>query len=233
MRSRARDLFSGIAPNYDGPAEVFSLFQYSRWHSFLLSQLRLSDPARVLDVATGTGAVALKAASRLGVQVVGADITGPMLRRAMARGAALGLERRLQWVECDAEALPFADAAFDAVTATYLLRYVSDVPETVAELSRVLKPGGMILYLDFAVPRGVAGPLWRLHTSLVLPLGGALLSPGWRRVGGFLGGSIRRFCREWPEGRLLALWRELGFADVQAKRLSLGGALAIWGRKVP
>jgi demethylmenaquinone methyltransferase/2-methoxy-6-polyprenyl-1,4-benzoquinol methylase len=134
-------------------------------------------------------------------------------------------------VECTAEAAPFADGAFDAVIFSYLLRYVADVPATLSELARALKPGGTMASLDFAVPRGIWYPLWRLYTAIGLPLGGALLSPAWRRVGSFLGPSIRGFYRRWPEERLLQIWRESGFPDAQARRLSLGGAIVIWGTK--
>ena len=227
----ARRLFSGIAGNYDRPAEVFSLLQYSRWHRFLLSKLPPLEEPRVLDIATGTGAVALKLVQRPDARVIGADITRPMLMRAKERAAQEGLSHRLDLVECTAEAVPFADGVFDAVIFTYLLRYVSDVPSTLRELARVLKPGGAMLSLDFAVPGPMAYPLWRLYTSLVLPLGGAVLSPSWMRVGAFLGKSIRGFYRQWPERRLAELWRECGFPHVAAKRLSLGGALVMWGVK--
>jgi len=227
----ARRLFSGIASNYDRPAEVLSLLQYSRWHRFLLSKLAPLDGARVLDMATGTGAVALKVAQRPGARVVGADVTRPMLVQAKARAAREGPSPRLELVECTAEAVPFTDGAFDAVIFTYLLRYVSDVPSTLRELARVLRPGGIMLSLDFAVPGPMAYPLWRLYTSLVLPLGGAVLSPAWMRASGFLGKSIRGFYRQWPEGRLTDLWRECGFPRVASKRLSLGGALVMWGVK--
>jgi demethylmenaquinone methyltransferase/2-methoxy-6-polyprenyl-1,4-benzoquinol methylase len=227
----ARHLFSGIAPNYDRPAEVLSLFQYSRWHRFLLSKLPQTYGARVLDIATGTGAVALKVARRPGVSVVGADITRPMLVQAKARAARQRLLDRLELVECTAEAIPFPDSVFDAVIFTYLLRYVVDVPSTLSELARVLKPGGVMVSLEFALPGPLVYPLWRLYTSLVLPLGGAVLSPSWMRVGAFLGKSIRSFYRRWPERRLVELWRECGFAQVASRRLSLGGALVMWGVK--
>jgi len=87
--------------------------------------------------------------------------------------------------------------------------------------------------LDFAVPAPVLYPLWRLYTSLVLPLGGAVLSPSWMRVGAFLGGSIRGFYRRWPEHRLAEVWRECGFPRVASRRLSFGGALVMWGTKAP
>jgi demethylmenaquinone methyltransferase/2-methoxy-6-polyprenyl-1,4-benzoquinol methylase len=165
------------------------------------------------------------------VRVIGADITRAMLLQAQARAARDGRGSAIDLVECTAEAIPFPDAAFDAVIFTYLLRYVSDVPATLRELARVLRPGGVMLSQDFAVPRGVFYPLWRLHTDLVLRLVGALISPGWRRAGAFLGGSIRDFYRRWPEDRIVDLWRECGFPDVRAKRLSLGGALIMWGTR--
>lgn len=228
----ARRLFSPVASSYDGPAQVLSLFQYRRWHRFLLDQLQLTTPALVLDMATGSGGIALRLAQRPALQVIGADITRPMLRQAQARARGNGIHPPLQLVECTAEAIPFADAVFDAVIFSYLLRYVSDVPATLRELARVLKPGGMMLSLDFAVPKGMISlPLWRLYTALVLPAGGALLSLAWLRVGVFLGKSIRSFYRRWPEETLVGLWRQCGFPDVEARQLSLGGALVMWGRK--
>jgi len=221
-----RRLFSPIASNYDRPAQVLGLLQYSRWHDFLLSRLDLPPQGHVLDMATGTGALAVRLARLDGLRVTGADITRPMLLQTAARSGG-----RVDLVECTAEAAPFANASFDAVIFTYLLRYVADVPATLAELARALKPGGTMASLDFAVPRGIWYPLWRLYTAVGLPLGGALLSPAWRRVGSFLGPSIRGFYRRWPEERLLQLWRESGFPDAQAKRLSLGGAIVIWGTK--
>ncbi|MBF8286335.1 MAG: Methyltransferase type 11 [Dehalococcoidia bacterium] len=221
-----RRLFSPIASNYDRPAQLLGLLQYSRWHDFLLSRLDLPPNARVLDMATGTGALAVRLARLDGLRVTGADITRPMLLQTAARSGG-----RVDLVECTAEAPPFAGGAFDAVIFSYLLRYVADVPATLTELARALRPGGTMTSLDFAVPRGIWYPLWRLYTAVGLPLGGALLSPAWRRVGSFLGPSIRGFYRRWPEERLLQLWRESGFPDAQAKRLSLGGAIVIWGTK--
>jgi demethylmenaquinone methyltransferase/2-methoxy-6-polyprenyl-1,4-benzoquinol methylase len=221
-----RRLFSPIASNYDRPAQVLGLLQYSRWHDFLLSRLDLPPQGHVLDMATGTGALAVRLARLDGLRVTGGDITRRMLLQTAARSNG-----RVDLVECTAEAAPFAKAAFDAVIFSYLLRYVADVPATLAELARALKPGGTMASLDFAVPRGIWYPLWRLYTAVGLPLGGALLSPAWRRVGSFLGPSIRGFYHRWPEERLLQLWRESGFPDAQAKRLSLGGAIVIWGTK--
>jgi demethylmenaquinone methyltransferase/2-methoxy-6-polyprenyl-1,4-benzoquinol methylase len=227
----ARPLFSGVASSYEVASQLFSYGQYRRWHRILLEQLNLPTPATVLDMATGTGALAFRLARRPQVRVVAADITRAMLLQAQARAARDGRTPAIDLLECTAEAIPFPDAAFDAVIFTYLLRYVSDVPATLRELARVVRPGGMMLSQDFAVPHGVFYPLWRLHTDLVLRLGGALISPGWRWAGAFLGASIREFYRRWPEERIVDLWRECGFADVKARRLSLGGALVMWGTK--
>ena len=227
----ARPLFSGVASSYEFASQLLSYGQYRRWHRYLVEQLTLPASALVLDMATGTGAIAFRIARRPQVRVVAADITRAMLLQAQERAARDGHPPPIDLIECTAEAIPFRDAAFDAVIFTYLLRYVSDVPATLRELTRVVRPGGMMLSQDFAVPRGVFYPLWRLHTDLVLRVGGALLSPGWRRAGAFLGGSIRDFYRRWPEESIVRLWRECGFPDVQAKRLSLGGALVMWGTK--
>jgi demethylmenaquinone methyltransferase/2-methoxy-6-polyprenyl-1,4-benzoquinol methylase len=227
----ARPLFSGVASSYELASQLLSYGQYRRWHGSLVEKLVLPEPALVLDMATGTGAVAFRVARRPQVRVIAADVTRAMLLQAQARAARDGRPPPIDLIECTAEAMPFPDAAFDAVIFTYLLRYVSDVAATLRELTRVVRPGGMLLSQDFAMPRGVFYPLWRLHTDLVLRLGGALISPGWRRAGAFLGGSIRDFYQRWPEERILDLWRECGFPDVRAKRLSLRGAIIMWGTR--
>jgi demethylmenaquinone methyltransferase/2-methoxy-6-polyprenyl-1,4-benzoquinol methylase len=225
----ARRVFSPIARDYDAPAVVLSLFRYRAWHRFLLSRLDLPPGARVLDMATGTGTIALDLLQRPGIEVIGGDVTRAMLRQAQQRADTSALD--LQLVECTAEAPPFAEGAFDAIAYAYLLRYVHDVPGTLSALGRLLKPGGMMVSLDFAIPRGVWYPLWRLYTGAVLPAGGLLFSRNWQRVGAFLGPSIRDFYRRWPEDRLLSAWRDAGFCDVRSRRLTLGGAIAIWGTK--
>jgi demethylmenaquinone methyltransferase/2-methoxy-6-polyprenyl-1,4-benzoquinol methylase len=134
-------------------------------------------------------------------------------------------------VEGRAEELPFADASFDALTFTYLLRYVDDPAATLRELARVVRPGGTIASLEFALPRGPWRPLWELYVRVGLPGAGRVLSPGWHEVGRFLGPSIRGFCTRFPLPRVLELWRDAGIEDVHAQRLSLGGGVVIWGRR--
>ena len=223
-----RRVFLPIARDYDTPALVLSLFRYRSWHRFLLSRLNLSPGARVLDMATGTGAIALDLHQR-GVNVVACDVTGAMLRRAQERASRA--DARLSLAECTAEAPPFKDGSFDAITFAYLLRYVQDVPGTLKSLGCLLKRGGTMASLDFAVPHGIWYPLWRFYTAAVLPAGGRLFSRDWQRVGAFLGQNIRDFNDRWPEDRLLSAWRDAGFTDVRSRRLTVGGAVIIWGTR--
>jgi demethylmenaquinone methyltransferase/2-methoxy-6-polyprenyl-1,4-benzoquinol methylase len=99
------------------------------------------------------------------------------------------------------------------------------------ELARVVRPGGVVAMLEFGVPRGVWRPLWELYVRVGLPGAGALVSPAWRDVGRFLGPSIRGFYERYPLEAVLGLWRDAGLRDVQARRLSLGGGVVVWGRR--
>lgn len=220
-------VFSPIARGYDTPALVLSLFRYRAWHRFLLSRLDVPPCSRVLDMATGTGAIALDLLQRR-LEVVGGDVTRAMLRQAQKRAAG---NAGLDLVECTAEAPPFKDGSFDAITFAYLLRYVHDVPSTLDALRRLLKPGGVMASLDFAVPRGVWYPLWRLYTGVMLPAGGRVFSRDWQHVGAFLGPNIRDFYCRWPEDKLLSAWRDAGFDNVRSRHLTLGGAIVIWGAR--
>jgi demethylmenaquinone methyltransferase/2-methoxy-6-polyprenyl-1,4-benzoquinol methylase len=222
----ARALFAPLGPTYDRYAALLSFGQDPRWRRFLVSRLDVGPTDTVLDVATGTGAVARELVRRKGCAVVGLDQSPEMLAEARRR---LGAEVEL--VEGTAERLPFEDASFDALTFTYLLRYVEDPATTLRELVRVVRPGGTIASLEFALPHGPWRPLWELYVRAVLPVAGRAIDPGWRRVGTFLGGSIRDFYARWPEDRLLRAWRDAGIADVRSRRLSLGGGIVIWGRR--
>jgi demethylmenaquinone methyltransferase / 2-methoxy-6-polyprenyl-1,4-benzoquinol methylase len=161
-----------------------------------------------------------------GFRVTGLDQSTEMLARARTRfGDGVPL------VEASADALPFPAASFDHLTFTYLLRYVEDPGATMAELARVVRPGGAIAMLEFGVPRGIWRRPWNVWVDIGLPATGRLLSPGWHDVGRFLGPSIRNFHERYPEPRLLELWRAAGIGDVRFQRPSLGGGLLVWGRR--
>jgi demethylmenaquinone methyltransferase/2-methoxy-6-polyprenyl-1,4-benzoquinol methylase len=227
----AGDLFAPLGPTYDRYANVLSFGQDPRWRSFLVSRIP-SDASRVLDVATGTAAVA-RGLARAAPQrtVVGIDQSAEMLAAGRARVAAAGLDDRIALREGRAEALPFADGEFDAVTFTYLLRYVDDPAATLRELARVLRPGGTMAMLEFAVPRGPWRPLWDLYVGVGLPFAGRIVAPGWHEVGRFLGPSIRDFYAQLPVPALLELWRDAGLVDVRARTLSLGGGIVVWATR--
>jgi demethylmenaquinone methyltransferase/2-methoxy-6-polyprenyl-1,4-benzoquinol methylase len=155
-----------------------------------------------------------------------------MLAAGRERVRQAGLAERIELVEGRAEELPFPDGAFDALTFTYLLRYVDDPAATLAELARVIRPGGTMAALEFGLPRGLARPLWELYTGALLPIAGAVISPGWREVGGFLRGSIRAFYGRLPLEEQLVLWRDAGLHGVRARQLTLGGGVVTWGERV-
>ena len=184
---------------------------------------------RVLDVATGTGMVAFALAARGGCEVVGVDQSEAMLGAARARLAtAPPAAGSIDFVLGEAEHLPFADAEFDALTFTYLLRYVDDREATLRELGRVVKPGGRIGMVEFSVPSAPAlRALWRVHTRVGLPLLGRLVSTPWYEVGRFLGPNIEQLYRDEPN--LSELWQAAGIRDARERHLSFGAGLLMWG----
>ena len=223
---RALELFAPLGPTYERYARLLSLGQDPRWRRFLVTRVEAAPGDRILDVATGTGAVAAELLRQKGCAVVGVDQSPEMLAVARAR-----LPASVRLVQASAESLPFEDASFDGLTFTYLLRYVDDPGGTLRELARLVRGGGTIAALEFAIPRGVWYPLWRVYVDAVLPGAGRLLSTGWHEVGRFLGGSIREFWRSYPLGDQLELWRRAGMDDVRYRRLSLGGGIVIWGQR--
>jgi demethylmenaquinone methyltransferase/2-methoxy-6-polyprenyl-1,4-benzoquinol methylase len=226
-KEHAQALFAPLGPTYDRYARLLSFGQDPRWRRFLVSRIEAGAGDRVLDVATGTGAVALELLDRKGCTVVGLDQSAEMLQVARAR-----LPESVELVEGEADALPFEDASFDGLTFTYLFRYVDDPGATLRELARVVRPGGTIAGLEFGVPPNpMARAAWRVYVGAGLPLAGRVISPGWATVGDFLGPSIRELWRRVPLPRLLELWREAGLADVAYRRMSLGGGIVIWGRR--
>ena len=227
----AKALFAPLGPTYDRYAALLSFGQDPRWRRFLVSVTEAGPEDTVLDVATGTGAVARELVRQKGCAVVGVDQSPEMLAVARRQIALAAATRQVRLVEASAEALPFEDGQFDALTFTYLLRYVDDAAATMRELARVVEAGGTIAMLEFGLPRGAWRPPWELWVRIGLPAAGRLISPGWADVGDFLGGSIRTFWQRHSPGELLGIWREAGIADVRGRRLSVGGGVVVWGRK--
>ena len=229
----AQDLFTPLPARYDRLAELLSFGQNGRWRRAMIGQVTPSDGGVILDVASGTAGVAIALAKRTTARIVGADLTEQMLRRGKRNVAAADLADRVTLVTSRAEQLPFPDASFDALTFTYLLRYVDDPQATLAELGRVVKPGGRVASLEFAVP---PSPFWHaawwFYTRTLLPAGG-LLTGGreWLDVGRFLGPNISAHYRRYPVDWTVRAWRAAGFTDVGSRLMSLGGGLVMWGTR--
>ena len=227
----ARDLFAPLGRTYDRYARLLSFGQDPRWRAYLVSRIP-ADADRVLDVASGTAAVSIALARAQGSRtIVGVDQSAEMLAAGRNRVERAGLASRIELREGRAEALPFGDEEFDALTFTYLLRYVDDPAATMRELVRVVRPGGTVAMQEFGLPSGVWRPLWELYVRVGLPAAGAVVSPAWREVGSFLGPSIRGFYGRMPLTALLDLWRDAGVTDVRCKRMSVGGGIVVWGTR--
>ncbi len=231
--SFAQDLFTPLPARYDRLAELLSFGQNGRWRRAMVDQIVPAPGEVVLDVASGTAGVAIQLAERTRAKVLGVDLTEQMLQRGRANVAAAGQAQRISLVAGRGEQLPLPDGSVDALTFTYLLRYVDDPRSTLEELARVVRPGGRVASLEFCVP---PSPFWRaawwLYTRLLLPLGG-LLAGGreWFFVGKFLGPNISGHYRKYPMRWTEQAWRDAGFTDVGVRLMSLGGGLVMWGTR--
>ena len=191
------------------------------WRKRLVDALAPRSGARYLDVATGTGLVAREVRRRAACDVVGIDLSPGMLAANASRDRV---------VMARAERLPFADESFDGLTFTYLLRYVDDPSSTLRELARVVRDGGRIASLEFALPR--AQPLrflWSAYTRFGLPALGALVSRDWSDVARFLPVSIRSFYAARSVRDIEQLWRDAGIRDVHSETLGFGAAVITSG----
>lgn len=233
LKREALELFAPLPRHYDRVASVLSFGQDPRWRRTMVDAVGAEATERVLDVATGTGLVSQELVRRYGCEVVGLDQSPQMLAGAQARlDADRHLADRVSLVRGEAERLPFGDREFDHLTFTYLLRYVEDPAATVAELARVVKPGGRIASLEFAIPQRVVWRrLWQLYTRVGLPLFGRIVSREWAHTGRFLSQSIPGFYERYPMARVVELWKQAGIVDVHVRAMSLGGGVVIWGTK--
>ena len=228
----AQNLFTPLPQRYDRLAELLSFGQNGRWRREMIGRIEPAPGLSVLDVASGTAGVALGLAGA-GATVVGVDLTEQMLRQGQRNVADARMGDRIRLVAGRAEQLPFDDGAFDALTFTYLFRYVTDPEATLRELARVVKPGARVASLEFMLPPSRFWRFWWfLYTRLLLPAGG-LLTGGreWYEVGRFLGPSISGHYHRYPLPWTVDAWRRAGFTDVGARVMSLGGGLVMWGTR--
>jgi demethylmenaquinone methyltransferase/2-methoxy-6-polyprenyl-1,4-benzoquinol methylase len=198
----------------------------------MVSSLGAMPGSLVLDVASGTGLVSRELAARKNVRVVSLDQSAEMLRAGASVSRQAGLADRIFPVLGTADSLPFADESFDAVTFTYLLRYVDDPAATLAELARVVRPGGTLANLEFFRPEQ---PLlhagWWAYTRGVMPWVGAAVSPAWASTARFLGPNISSFARRHPLPKQIRWWQDAGLRHVRSRPFVGGTWIVIRGVK--
>ena len=229
----AQTLFTPLPGRYDRLAELLSMGQNGRWRRAMVDHIVPDHPELILDVACGPAGVSLQLADRTSARVVGVDLTLDMLRQGQRNVMERGMADQVQLVAGRAEQTPFADSTFDALTFTYLLRYVDDPQATLIELARLVKPGGAVASLEFLLPQSLFWRIWWWgYTRLLLPAGGWLTGgKAWFDVGRFLGPNISAHYRRYPVDWTIEAWRRAGFVDVGVRRMSLGGGLIMWGRR--
>ncbi len=209
-----RSMFDRIAPVYDLMNRVMTAGLDQRWRRLTVRAV-VRPGNRVLDACCGTGDLAVAAKAGGAREVVGLDFSPRMLERARRKDGAI------EWVEGDVLELPFEDASFDAATVGFGVRNVADLERGLAELRRVLRPGGRLGVLEITKPRGPLKVFYRLWFDVLIPLAGKILPGG--KAYTYLPASVRRF--PGPD-ELAALLRAQGFAEVTYRRLG-GGIVAL------
>lgn len=212
-----RDAFARIADRYVLTNHVLSCGMDLWWRKVVTARIRKWKPASLLDVASGTGDLALEIQDHCpDCEVTASDFCAEMLAHAASRGVA-------NTIVADALQLPFPDHAFDVVTVAFGLRNMADYPAALKEMHRVLKPGGRLLILDFSLPGGILRAPYRLYLHHVLPRMAGWLT-GQRDAYEYLGGSIEAF----PSGQAMCeLLETCGFTETDATPLT-GGVVSIY-----
>ena len=219
-RIAVQDMFDRIAPRYDLLNRLVSVGLDQGWRRRALDLIRVGPGDRLVDLACGTGDLSEQASAR-GAEVVGMDFALQMLRGARSRGIAASL------VQADAAALPLADAGIDVVTCGFALRNFVSLPEVFGEISRILKPGGRIAFIEVDRPSSAFVRFGHsLYFDRFVPFLGSLLSD--RDAYRYLPESTAYLP---PPEELLAMLAKQGFTRVEKRRLLLGAAQIITGLK--
>lgn len=228
-KEEIRTMFDNIAPRYDLLNHTLSLSIDRLWRRRAVAIVRRSDPRQILDVATGTGDLAIVMARRMPhAQVVGVDLSERMLAVAREKVTAKALDGRVTLRAGDAERLDVADGWADVATVAFGVRNFGDVSAGLRELARTIKPGGAVVILEFSRPRNrVFRRLYELYTGKLLPrIGGAVSRD--KRAYEYLPASVGEFPA--PE-RFLALMEQAGFTHCRARSQSFGIAQIYIGER--
>jgi demethylmenaquinone methyltransferase/2-methoxy-6-polyprenyl-1,4-benzoquinol methylase len=224
MSEQVREMFSSIAPRYDVTNEVMSFGIHRLWRNATVKASAASAGQKVLDCATGTGdlAFAFKRAVGDGGEVIGTDFCEPMLVHAREKAKAVGIP--LEFRQADALALPYPDKRFDVASISFGIRNVDDPVKCLRELSRVVRPGGRVVVLEFGQPRGLFGMLHRFYSRFVMPF-----------IGGLLTGNksayqyLPRTAWQFPAGdKFLGLMDEAGTFSARSAKALTGGIAYIY-----
>ena len=225
-----QDVFSSVASRYDLMNDLMSGGVHRLWKDAMMDWLAPRGHQRLLDVAGGTGDVALRFLKRAPeASAVVLDMTEPMLDAGRKRAGGSGLADRVEWVAGDAMSLPFPDSAFDVCTISFGIRNVTRIGDALAEAFRVLRPGGRLVVLEFSrVTVPILQGIYDLYSFNVIPRMGQAVT-GDRDSYLYLVESIRRF----PDQESFAeMIREAGFEQVRYRNLSMGIAALHSGWKI-
>ncbi|KAA0130700.1 bifunctional demethylmenaquinone methyltransferase/2-methoxy-6-polyprenyl-1,4-benzoquinol methylase UbiE [Chryseobacterium sp. SN22] len=217
-KSQVEDMFDNIAPKYDVLNRVLSLKIDVLWRNTLVKWMKKDQPQEVLDVATGTGDLAIAIEKGTGSRVIGLDLSQQMLNVGVIKIKKLNLDGKISMQKGDAENLPYEDNRFDAVSVAFGVRNFENLTKGLAELRRVVKDNKSVYILEFSKVEGVMGPLYMFYFKNILPAIGRLVSKD-NRAYTYLPDSVNAF----PFGeKMRQILLDTGFKKVEYKKLSLG-----------
>ncbi|MDW9381676.1 bifunctional demethylmenaquinone methyltransferase/2-methoxy-6-polyprenyl-1,4-benzoquinol methylase UbiE [Chryseobacterium sp. JV558] len=217
-KSQVEDMFDNIAPKYDLLNRVLSMKIDILWRNKLVKWMKNDNPQEVLDVATGTGDLAITIEKGTGSKVVGLDLSQQMLNVGVIKIKKLKLDGKISMQKGDAENLPFEDNRFDAVSVAFGVRNFENLPKGLAELRRVVKDNKSVYILEFSKVEGFMGPFYMFYFRNILPAIGRLVSKD-NRAYTYLPDSVNAF----PFGeKMKQILLDTGFKKVEYKKLSLG-----------
>ena len=228
-KEEVREMFDNIAPKYDLLNHTLSMSIDRVWRRRVVGEVRRAKPGRILDVATGTGDLAIAMARRIrDVQVLGVDLSEQMLAVARRKIEARGLDGRIVLDRGDAERLAVADASVDVATVAFGVRNFGDLGAGLRELARTIKPGGKVVILEFSRPRNrVFRALYEFYSYKILPRIGGLVSRD-QRAYEYLPASVGEFPA--PE-EFMAMMARAGFRNCRARSQSFGIAQIYIGER--
>lgn len=217
-KSQVEDMFDNIAPKYDLLNHLLSMKIDVLWRNTLVKWMNKDQPKAVLDVATGTGDLAIAVQKGTNAQVTGLDLSQQMLNVGIEKVKKLNLDSKISMMKGDAENLPFEDNKFDAVSVAFGVRNFENLTKGLSELRRVVKQGSSVYILEFSKVEGFMAPLYMFYFKNILPFIGKMVSKD-NRAYTYLPDSVNAF----PYGeKMKKILLDTGFSRVEFRKLSLG-----------